>query len=54
MRFAKKILFKTTKPFPANNYLGSSYTLHTGQLSNLPLLFLLLLKHLEQQAIFEH
>ena len=41
-----KIHFKVTKPLPTNNYLGSSLTKHTGQLSNLQLLFLLLLKSL--------
>ena len=30
-----KILFKVTKPLPANDYLGSSLTKHTGQLSSL-------------------
>ena len=44
MRFAKQNPFKATMPLPANDYLGSSLTKHTGQLSNLQLQFLLLLK----------
>ena len=35
MKLAKQILFKAIKPLPANNYVGSSLTKHTNQLSNL-------------------
>ena len=49
-----KILFNVIEPLPSKDYLGSSLTKHTSQLSYLQLLFSLLLKSLEQPAIPEH
>ena len=58
MRFAEQNPFQSynlpTKHLPPNDYLGSSLTKHTGQLSNLQLRFLLLLKSLKQLAISEY
>ena len=54
MRFAKQTLVKVTKPLPSNNYLGSSFAQYAGQLRNLQLPFLQLLKSLDLLAISEH
>ena len=60
MRFAKQNPFqsyKTPSSKRLSRILGSSLTKHAGQLSNLQLLFLLLLKRLDllaNVAISEH
>ena len=51
MRFTKQIPFNATKALPTNYYLGSSLTKHKGQLSNLQLLFLPLLKSLDSPSL---
>ena len=48
-----KSFSKLQSPFQQTIIWGSSLTKHMGQLSNLQLLFLLLLKSLEQLAISE-